>query len=77
MIIHTGAGGFDLFNEAMEREFGFERVYIGKKTPRFLRKPGTRVRKSASGRYYKLLRLPVSTVVKCSPLTKDQPRFDS
>jgi hypothetical protein len=54
VILRTGPGGADLFEEAVERGFGFERIYLGKKFPRILRKLPGRISKSHSGRYYRL-----------------------
>lgn len=55
--IYTGAGGMELFEEAMEKAFGFKRVYIGKKVLRILRRVKTPIKKSRlTGRYYKLIK---------------------
>lgn len=56
MILYTGTGGYDLFNEYLERELGWGRIYTGKKVPRIL---GKRLKfiKSASGRYYRRLKI--------------------
>lgn len=56
IIIRTGVGGFDLFTETMENSAGFERVRIGKKVPRILRRLKTPIKKSPVGYYYKLVR---------------------
>jgi hypothetical protein len=53
--IYTGVGGMDLFEEAMEEHAGLKRVYIGKKVPRILRKLPISIKKSLSGRYYRLI----------------------
>ena len=50
--IYTGVGGYNLFEEAMERHIGFERVYIGKKVPRILRKVHKDIRKSITGLFF-------------------------
>lgn len=56
-IIRTGAGGYDLFQEAFEKKVGFERVYIGKKVLRILRRLKNPIRKSMNKRYYKLIKI--------------------
>lgn len=51
--IYTGTGGYDLFNENLERKVGnTERIYYGKKVMRLFRKLGT-FYKSASGRMFR------------------------
>jgi predicted DNA-binding protein (UPF0278 family) len=52
--LYTGPGGYNMFEEAMENECGWTRIYMSKKPPRFMK---MKVRKSITGRYYKLLRL--------------------
>lgn len=53
--LYTGVGGYELFQEAMEASAGLKRIYIGKKVMRILRRLKTPIRKSVSGRYYKLI----------------------
>jgi len=45
--LYTGVGGYELLDEAMERELGYERIYV-KKALRFLK-----LRKSITGKLYK------------------------
>lgn len=52
--IWTGPGGYDLFQECMEKDGGFERIYMSKKPPRFMK---SKFRRSATGRYYVLLKI--------------------
>ena len=52
--IYTGPGGYDMFEECMEKDAGWQRIYMSKKPPRFMK---MKVRKSATGRYYKLVPL--------------------
>lgn len=55
--IMTGAGGYELIQEAMEKAGGFYRIYIGKKVVRILRRLKTPILKSSlSKRYYKLMK---------------------
>lgn len=49
ITLYTGAGGMDLIEECMEREFGMERIYVSK-APRFM-KPF--LKKSRTGKLYK------------------------
>lgn len=44
-----------MFEEAMENQLGLQRIYIGKKVPRILRILRTEIKKSRTGRYYKLV----------------------
>lgn len=55
IIIHTGAGGMDLFDEMMEESAGFKRIPIGKKVLRILRRLKPVIRKNRTGIYYKLV----------------------
>lgn len=52
--IQTGPGGMDLFNEVMENDGGFERVYTDK-VPRFTKIFNWRT--SCTGRKYRLLKM--------------------
>lgn len=56
IVIHTGAGGADLFEEALENQLGVQRQYLGHKPPRFLkavlRANGKKIRKSHTGNYF-------------------------
>lgn len=54
--IYTGVGGYELLMEAMENQLGYSRVYIGKKVLRILRRLKTPIKKSPTGRYYKLMK---------------------
>jgi hypothetical protein len=51
--ITTGAGGMDLFSEAMEYQLGLKRIYMSKRPPRFMK---SKAKQSASGRYYILIK---------------------
>lgn len=53
VMLRTGVGGMDLFEEAMEKSIGFSRIYIGKKVPRWLRIKKFTILKSHSGRWYR------------------------
>lgn len=54
--IYTGAGGMDIFEEALQWHLGIRRIYIGKKVPRILRRLKTTIRKSPyTDRYYKII----------------------
>lgn len=56
--LYTGAGGMDVFEEAMQEQVGLKRIYLGKKVLRILRKTKTPIMKSAyTGRWYKLMGL--------------------
>lgn len=57
VVIHTGTGGMDKMGEHFEKYRGFYRIYIGKKVIRILRKLNFKIKKSFSGRYYKLMKL--------------------
>jgi len=58
MIIRTGRGGYELFQEGIEHATGRTRIYIGKKVLRILRYTRGRIHKSSlSGRYYRLVKL--------------------
>jgi hypothetical protein len=50
--LHTGEGGADRFEEMLELQNGRERVYIGYKVPRYLRRTIKKIRRSHSGRYF-------------------------
>jgi len=52
IVIYTGAGGMDCFEEAIESEFGKERFYLPNKIPRII----TKYRVSHTGRKYKLFK---------------------
>lgn len=55
--MYTGAGGFDIFDEAVDNRLGFIRVYIGRKVPRIVsRTTKHKIKKSARGLYYKLMK---------------------
>lgn len=56
IVIRTGTGGYEMFQEGMENQFGLYRIYIGKKVMRILRISKIPIKKSLTGRYYKLLR---------------------
>lgn len=45
----------DLFQEAFEKHAGLSRIYIGKKVPRIARRKGIIIKKSLTGRYYRLV----------------------
>lgn len=47
ITLWTGVGGMELIDEAFDREFGYERIYV-KKAPRFIK-----LRKSRTGKLYK------------------------
>lgn len=53
--LYTGIGGMELFEEAFEKHAGLKRIYIGKKVLRILRTSKAVIKKSYSGRYYKLI----------------------
>jgi len=56
ITIHTGAGGMELFQEMMDRELGYERVYL-RKVPRILK---SKFKKSPyTGKYYKRIKMPL------------------
>jgi len=55
VTLRTGVGGMDMFEEAMENQVGLQRIYIGYKVPRILRILQGEIKKSHSGRYYKLV----------------------
>lgn len=58
MRIYTGVGGYELFEEAMEREvLGTERKYLGKKIPRILRLTKGEILKSVGGKFYKRIKI--------------------
>lgn len=51
--IYTGVGGMDLFEECLEEQCGFKRLYMSK-VPRILRRiKGIRILKSRTGRWYR------------------------
>lgn len=54
--MYTNVYGYDLFEECMEGEIGYKRVYIGRKVPRILRKLKITIRQAHSGRFYKLIK---------------------
>lgn len=51
--IWTGVGGYDFFQETMEKEVGYRRIYMSKKPARFMK---SKARRSAAGRYYILVK---------------------
>lgn len=54
--IWTGPGGMDLFEEALQKDAGITRVYIGHKIPRIMRRiKDVNIRQSHTGRYYRLI----------------------
>lgn len=58
MKMYTGTGGMDKFDEAMENQLGYYRVYIGLKVPRILRRiKNIKIKKSVKGIYYRLLKM--------------------
>lgn len=57
IVLHTGVGGYDLFETAIEKELGFERIVIGKKVPRILRRLKFTIKQSPVGYYYKLVKI--------------------
>lgn len=57
ITIYTGVEGYDLFEEEIERQAGFRRVYIGLKVPRILKVMKFKIKKSPRGRYYKLVKI--------------------
>lgn len=59
MILYTGTGGKDLYDETMENHWDFTRVYLGKKVLRILRMSKSVIKQSANGRYYKLVKLKI------------------
>ncbi len=54
--VTTGAGGFDLFNECLEESMGLERIYCVKPVGFLKRKTNIKFKKSARGKYYRLVR---------------------
>lgn len=52
ITLHTGAGGADLFEEKVENHGGLQRIYIGKKVMRLVRRVVKHIHKSHSDRYY-------------------------
>lgn len=57
ITIHTGIGGMELFQEAIEKKLGFERVYMGKKVLRILRINKISIGKSHTGRYFRKIKI--------------------
>ncbi len=55
--IYTGAGGLDLYGEAFDKQVGYERVYIGFKVLRILRKLKSPIRKSMTKGFYKIIKI--------------------
>jgi hypothetical protein len=47
ITLWTGVGGYELLDEAMDREFGYERIYV-KKAPRIVK-----LSKTLTGKLYK------------------------
>lgn len=60
MVLYTGAGGAELFDEAMDRHAGYERVYAGKKPLRLLKHK--LIKSPYTGRYYRRFRIAGHTV---------------
>jgi hypothetical protein len=55
ITLYTGTRGMDLFNEMMDREFGYERIYISK-VSRIMKKVAT-FKRNLSGRYYRRIKI--------------------
>ena len=55
ITIHTGVGGMDLFDEAIDESMGYKRIRIGKKVLRILRVLKPVILKNKAGVYYKLV----------------------
>jgi hypothetical protein len=53
ITIMTGVGGYDLFDEAMDNEMGYKRVYLAVKLIRWTRLAGIQVKTSMRGTAYK------------------------
>jgi hypothetical protein len=60
ITLWTGLGGMDTLNEAFERDFGYDRLYINK-APRFLK-----LRTSLTGRKYKRIRNGRNSIIELS-----------
>lgn len=56
IVLYTGIGGADNFDETIERRVGYTRVYIGKKVPRLLRSLKFTIHRSKRMLYYKLVK---------------------
>lgn len=55
IVIRTGVGGADMFQEVMEETMGFKRIYFPRnKVPRIISR-FTIVKKSLRNKYYKLI----------------------
>lgn len=57
IILYTNASGLDLFDESFESEFGYTRIYIGRKPSRIIKKLKGKVYKSHNGRYYRRFKI--------------------
>lgn len=57
IVIYTGAGGMDVFDEMCEEYLGYKRVYLGAKVPRVLRKLRGGIYKSLTRGYYRRIRM--------------------
>lgn len=55
IVVHTGVGGYDLFDEKFGNQVGLYRIYLGRQIPRILRRLKFKIFKNPAGRYYKLL----------------------
>jgi predicted Rossmann fold nucleotide-binding protein DprA/Smf involved in DNA uptake len=53
--IYTNAAGLDMFEEGVDNELGFERVYIGHKIPRYLK--SHKWKESHTKGYFKRLKI--------------------
>jgi len=52
--MYTGAGGMDMFEEAMGEAVGLKRIWLGRKVLRILRRLKGSIRKSPyTGKYYR------------------------
>lgn len=54
--LYTNAAGMDIFEECVEKEAGYKRIYLGKKVLRILRRLKNPIRTSHTGIFYKLIK---------------------
>jgi hypothetical protein len=58
ITMYTNVAGMDLFDEALEADFGYKRAYIGYRVPRILWKiKGIKIYKSGRGKYYRRVKI--------------------
>lgn len=53
IVVQTGPGGYELFDEKMTNELGYTRIWLTKKPLRLLKNLKGKIHKSITGKYYR------------------------